>query len=41
MFSVAFNTGGQFLLVEDTEHPLNTTDLPQFTDYIPAFRLKR
>jgi hypothetical protein len=25
MLSVTFNTGGQFLLVEDTEHPLNTT----------------
>jgi hypothetical protein len=42
MFSATFNTGGQFLLVEDTEHPLNTTDLPQFTDklyYIMLYRV--
>jgi hypothetical protein len=42
MLSVTFNTGGQFLLVEDTEHPLNTTDLPQFTDklyYIMLYRV--
>jgi len=32
MFSATFNTGGQFLLVEETEHLVNTTDLPQFTD---------
>ena len=42
MFSATFNTGGQFLLVEETELPVNTTDPPQFTDklyYIMLYRV--
>jgi hypothetical protein len=39
MFSATFNTGAQFLLVEETEHPVNTTDLPQFTDKLYYMKL--